>query len=288
VFGRGDANLCVQRCYDGACEPYPSSGPLALPPCVDDNINDCFVPVCSPNNGSCVFVVVADGTPCSDNLACTSDDQCSAGTCSGVAVDCTGQVNVTQCQRPKCFEGYSSYECVAENIRNGLRCDDGNNCTLIDVCLNGICKAVGQGVLCPEKDQCNEYVCDPDTGTCGRIAFNGTACNDGKICTENDICKDGVCVGEETDRTKQLPQCGFIPPSKSGGGGNALIIFAAAGGAALIGAIIGAALIIKKIQKSKLLDPATWNPDMFNSVGTNPLFQASQKMVENPLHDAHN
>jgi hypothetical protein len=83
-----------------------------------------------------------------------------------------------------------------------------------------------------------------------------------------------------------LPACGFKPqPVPNQAGQDSLIFFAAAGGAALLGAIVGATLIVKKIQKSRLLDPDTWNPDAFSTVGSNPFFQPSQKMVDNALYN---
>jgi len=141
---------------------------------------------------------------------------------------------------------------------------------------------------CPIDTQCTIWYCDankPVGEGCTPIRFgNETTCNDNDNCTVNDRCVAGECTGERTEETEMLPECGYVPPPpETEAADNALIIFAAAGGAALVGAIIGSALVIKKIQRSRLLDPETWNPDMFSSVGTNPLFQASQKMVENPL-----
>jgi len=69
--GAGDADLCERRCVTGVCLDY-SPSPKA---CVDDNPDDCFVPVCQSPGGGCVQQPVAPGTPCADGDACTVGDQ---------------------------------------------------------------------------------------------------------------------------------------------------------------------------------------------------------------------
>jgi len=66
-----------------------------------------------------------------------------------------------------------------------------------------------------------------------------------------------------------------------------IIIFAIIGAAVLIGAIAGLAILIKKIRDSKLLNPDTWNPDTFSSIGSNPLYKGSEKTMDNALYDAN-
>jgi len=82
------------------------------------------------------------------------------------------------------------------------------------------------------------------------------------------------------------PACGALlttPPSSAAN--NSIIIFSVAGAAALIGAILGLAFLLKRIRDKKLLDAETWNPDTFNSVGSNPLYKGSSKSVDNRLYE---
>jgi hypothetical protein len=77
-------------------------------------------------------------------------------------------------------------------------CDDGDLCTINDVCLGQACR--GTPVLCADgtpPDQCHlAGVCDPNTGNCiNPPAPDGTTCDDGDPCTVNDQCKGGACAG---------------------------------------------------------------------------------------------
>jgi hypothetical protein len=53
--------------------------------CVDDDV--CTLDGCTPAVG-CTFTPLT-GTPCDDGDACTTSDQCSAGTCAGSRRDCS-------------------------------------------------------------------------------------------------------------------------------------------------------------------------------------------------------
>ena len=75
---------------------------------------------------------------------------------------------------------------------DGSACNDGNPCTLDDVCVEGAC--TGPTLPCPDDgNACTDDVCASLTGTCG-MARTG-ACDDGDGCTENDACASGVCAG---------------------------------------------------------------------------------------------
>jgi len=63
------------------------------------------------------------------------------------------------------------------------------------------------------------------------------------------------------------------------------LIFGLVGAGALIGAIAGIAFLVKKIRDSKLLDPDTWDPDKFSSIGSNPLYKGSEKSVDNRMYE---
>jgi Dictyostelium (slime mold) repeat len=99
-----------------------------------------------------------------------------------------------------------------------VECDDGNLCTVNDMCRNGHC--VGEAVNCGSGgDACMEGVCNPSTGECETRAIdcddgnpcttdscdsatgcihtsvsNGMTCDDGNDCTADTTCQDGKCV----------------------------------------------------------------------------------------------
>ncbi|HEX7505460.1 MAG TPA: hypothetical protein VF550_01730 [Polyangia bacterium] len=50
--------------------------------------NTCLVATCNTTSGACGNSPKADGTTCSDGLACTTSDICATGTCGGTAVLC--------------------------------------------------------------------------------------------------------------------------------------------------------------------------------------------------------
>eukprot|EP01115_Flamella_aegyptia_P012292 TRINITY_DN606_c0_g1_i5.p1 TRINITY_DN606_c0_g1~~TRINITY_DN606_c0_g1_i5.p1 ORF type:complete len:175 (+),score=79.68 TRINITY_DN606_c0_g1_i5:35-559(+) len=163
-------------------------------------------------------------------------------------------------------------------------------CTLNDVCSpQGECIPSRKTVRCPRAEPCKTFTCDRLTGQCIPTLYgNETVCNDKNNCTVNDRCDNGTCVGYPDDNTALLAECGFVPPTPSNPAGtNSIIVLAAVLGAALVAGIAAVALIVKKIQKARLLDPDTWNPDAFSSVGANPFYQASQKMVDSPLYEGN-
>jgi len=45
------------------------------------------------------------------------------------------------------------------------------------------------------------------------------------------------------------------------------------------------AFLIKKIRNSKITNPDTWNPELFSSIGANPLYKGNQSVVNNRLYE---
>lgn len=98
----------------------------------------CRVGVCNPATGACVSEPRADGTTCSDGNACTTTDQCVAGTCTpGPAVDCSGLDGT--CVRGACNP--TTGTCSAQNVADGTSCDpDAGDC-VSQTCAAGTCVA---------------------------------------------------------------------------------------------------------------------------------------------------
>jgi hypothetical protein len=152
---------------------------------------------CNQANGQCTYSPVPNGTPCSDNNACTLNDACQNGTCvAGAPKDCKSPPN-NQCYN---FTGTcdpSNGDCSYTPKPKGASCDDGNICTTKDEC-NGIGACVGSPKCNSPPSSCYHSPgnCHPFSGLCEYIEKNkGTPCDDGDDCTENDFCDQGDCTG---------------------------------------------------------------------------------------------
>ena len=82
-------------CADGPCVP----------------IDQCHLSgVCDPKTGNCgVGAAVQDGTGCDDGNACTIQDTCESGVCTGLLINCTAKLNPDQCHSASCnaADGYT-------------------------------------------------------------------------------------------------------------------------------------------------------------------------------------
>jgi hypothetical protein len=89
---------------------------------------------------------------------------------------------------------------------NTAACDDGNACTVGEVCSAGTCSS-GTGLKCDDQDSCTTDSCD-NTGTCSHTSIVG--CGTGEICgdgVDNDgdskiDCADSEC--KATDKAYTL------------------------------------------------------------------------------------
>lgn len=133
---------------------------------------------------SCQFA--AAGTACSDTTVCNGAETCDAsGTCqAGITLDCNDNNQCTDdfchvvlgCQHP---------------FLTGPSCNDGNACTINDMCVGGSCS--GTALSCDDSNVCTDDSCNPATGC---VNTNNIApCNDGLFCTVSDVCAAGSCSG---------------------------------------------------------------------------------------------
>jgi hypothetical protein len=79
---------------------------------------------------------------------------------------------------------------------SGVVCDDGNACTVSDMCRDGRC--IGTPTTCDDRNPCTTDACDPRLG-CTFMPISGVVCDDGNACTVSDTCIMGTCTG--TPRT---------------------------------------------------------------------------------------
>jgi hypothetical protein len=154
----------------------------------------CYLPAgtCS-SNGECSYTPKSVGTTCDDGNACTVSDACNgSGTCVGTQMICNSPPSQCHEATGTCANGTCSYALKPA----GAACDDGNSCTIGDVCSStGAC--AGASVTCnTPPSQCYESVGACSNGSCSytpKVA--GSACDDGDACTTNDRCNgSGVCV----------------------------------------------------------------------------------------------
>ena len=141
---------------------------------------------------------LAEGAPCDDGNACTSDDQCSAGVCvGGVNTVCD---DLSACQEASCDPALG---CVYNEREDGAACEA--PCFESASCQAGSCVAdESSAILCPEPEApCIDALgCDPATGACtlSDYAPAATPCNlDENLCTLEACDGAGTCIDLETN-----------------------------------------------------------------------------------------
>jgi hypothetical protein len=139
---------------------------------------------CNPGANAFDWSERAAGAACDDGNECTVGTVCTGGLCLGEAIACSdGDV----CTVDSCDPALG---CVFEPGEDGIRCDDGSECTLNDVCTGGVCG--GEPEICDDSNDCTSEVCDDELG-CVYTQLTGP-CDDGDACTDGDTCVDGACV----------------------------------------------------------------------------------------------
>jgi hypothetical protein len=186
-----DGNACTlgDLCQKGACVSASDK-----PPC--DDGNPCTVETCNPKTGQCVAKAGPSAVACNDNNPCTSGDSCANGKCkAGTAPGC---VPNSPCLAGACDK--TTGKCASKPANEGGVCNDGDGCTLLDVCAAGKCVAK-DGQVCNDNDPCTKDVCDSKSGKCSYLpsadvpGAGGPVCDDGSKCTFGDTCKAGKCTG---------------------------------------------------------------------------------------------
>ncbi len=152
---------------------------------------DCRTYACE--DGRCVGNAVArNGLACDDGNGCTQGDLCNDGACRGRALDCAALDG--PCGRGLCDPALG--RCVPETLGDGAACEDGDACTVDDVCAAGVCGG-GRRDCSAFDGECLVGRCDPGTGACRpEPRAEGAPCADGDPCTVRDVCAGGVCGGE--------------------------------------------------------------------------------------------
>ena len=220
----GDACTSGDTCAAGSCAPGPAMGCNDGNPCTDDACDPAKGCVTSPNSSPCDdgsvctvqdtcaggvcdkglaktcddnnactddscdevkgCVSLANAVTCSDGNACTAGDTCKDGACaSGQAVEC---VDANPCTTDVCLAASG-----CQHLANKAACDDGDACTVQDVCADSKCVA-GEPQTCADGNPCTDDACEPAKG-CTHVNSEKD-CDDGNKCTLEDHCLAGNCV----------------------------------------------------------------------------------------------
>ena len=92
---------------------------------------------------------------CDNGNACTTNDHCSNGFCSGMALNCD--------DRDICTDDTCDPTSGCAHVYNTAPCDDGDACTSNDTCSGGTCVS-GAAPNCDDANVCTDDSCDSETG----------------------------------------------------------------------------------------------------------------------------
>ncbi len=143
-----DGQFCTgnDRCRSGRCVGEEST-------CDDGSA--CTTDSCNEGADRCRHQRANDGAACDDGEFCSVGDSCAGGVCeAGAARDCSSANS--PCALGRCDEDSGS--CVADPVREGEVCDDGDGCTAGDRCHEGVCAGApscnicGNGILDEDED----------------------------------------------------------------------------------------------------------------------------------------
>jgi hypothetical protein len=176
-----DGAVCtlVDTCTDGTCAGTPVlCAPLT-----------CHAPgACDASSGTCTYALLDDGAACDDDDACTIDDICTAGACAGTPLACEDRA----CHAPSSCDATLG-TCADSPLANGTVCDDGDACTLVDICTDGTC--AGSPVVCGPFTCFTPGVCDASTGTCTYAPLDdGAPCVVMGVCGGSGVCQQATCT----------------------------------------------------------------------------------------------
>jgi hypothetical protein len=129
---------------------------------------------------------------CDDGNACTNDDLCIGGTCTGTPVDCNDDNGCT-------IDSCDPVSGCTTELQEGP-CDDFNLCTINTTCTAQGC--TGALVQCNDNNPCTNDVCNPTAGC--QYQPIAAPCDDGLDCSTGDACVSGQCIGDTSE-------CGCIP-----------------------------------------------------------------------------
>lgn len=175
----GDACTQTDTCQGGLC--------VGSDPVVCAASDPCHVAGrCDPQTGMCDDPPAPDGTACDDHNACTTNDQCQGGVCTGTVVTCPADA----CHIPGTCDPQSG-TCSAPTPKT-----DGTSCGGGQVCCGGSCVGCCGDGNCPnDRPVCQNHSCVAPACTSTADCPANTLC-DGGTCQRCDVtCPSGTCSG---------------------------------------------------------------------------------------------
>ncbi len=170
----GDPCTFGDVCQAGKCKPGLVLACDDGNPCTQDSCDAVKGCLHAPLEGAC-----DDGNPC------TTGDKCTEGQCgSAMPVTCDDD---NPCTTDWCDQALG-----CQFTPNTSPCDDGDLCTLGDVCSQGEC-VPGLALDCDDSNPCTKDSCNPLVGC--KHTNNSDPCDDKDPCTLTDKCVGGACVG---------------------------------------------------------------------------------------------
>lgn len=162
------ADLCapVGSCVGGQCQIEAGVDCSTLLPCMES--------VCDPFTGECSEIAIEDGSECEDELICTTDEVCEAGTCVSKAVLCE---DGNSCTTGVCLEVLGGCEFT---LNNGEACEGSEGCLVEGICEQGECRR--------ESDGCVNGCEEPIPLSCGDILR-------GQVLTGPSFLNEYTCTG---------------------------------------------------------------------------------------------
>ena len=190
--------LLASACGGSSPSSSKDAGHPGVDPCIGVECpapTECQNPgICDPSMGACTYSARPDGQDCDDANACTLNDRCEQGACVGGKTQTCAASD--QCHGAGVCDSKSG--CSNAALPDGTTCDDGNLCTLDDVCAAGAC--AGAALPCTTGDACNPTgQCNAGTGQCEYSpAPEGTDCLLGMGTPDEtpSYCKAGVCLSQ--------------------------------------------------------------------------------------------
>ena len=176
-----DGNACTQAdaCKQGFC----------LGKAVDcDDKNACTSDVCDNAKGC---ASVPNASPCDDGDVCTSSDGCAGGKCVGLPKDVTVDCGDG---KPCTTDGCDPVKGCVHAHASGP-CDDGNVCTVGDLCDTGECKSGANTCDCKSAADC---AAKEDGDLCNGTLFCNTSVAPYK-CQVNVATVISCAKGDDTD-----------------------------------------------------------------------------------------
>jgi len=179
----------------------PTGLPGLVPKLIDDSCSKAHkekrqagIPDCvnNPNDVCCSgsTVIQCPPTACNETQICISNEGCRPD----VPIDCSHLDD--QCSLGAC-DPNNGGACMRVSVSNGTSCDDGDECTELDTCQNGVCNS-GFRLDCScmedsDVDPCVEATCI--NGICQMVNLpDNTSCIDMNNVGQSAACFDGVCT----------------------------------------------------------------------------------------------